>query len=148
MAQELEYRTSRNGIAELLTKAGKFSEICPFTLSQPIERLGRSLCPVSGCTGKLLCPVLAQEGKCEKLQCRSDGGNVQIRQSCSLEVVGERCFDWSYEHRDWNAHRGEYGGEEEWACREASAKLRAAHEKRLWLTSGVSREATVASLPG
>jgi hypothetical protein len=50
-----------------------------------------------------------------------------------LDVTGERCFDWSNEHRKKMVHRGEEGGAEDWARREALAKLRHAHEKRLWL---------------
>jgi hypothetical protein len=47
---------------------------------------------------------------------------------CTYDIHGD-----SSDHEKQRVHEGEPGGEYEWSCREASAKLIPAHEMGLWL---------------
>lgn len=124
-----KHSISPEGIAKSAKQAGSFSNVCPILLPQPLNQ-SRLLCQIPGCTGKWLNP---QSSNSESQKFRPDEGVWDIRRSCPLEVDGHKCFDWTHEHRELRAHRNEEGKEEEWECRVASAKLRAAHEKELWL---------------
>jgi hypothetical protein len=135
----IKYQTSQKGIADLVKQAGELSGVCPFTLNKSVVR-PRLLCSVQGCSGKSLCPVLAHEGECDQSQCPLASDFLHIRKTCLLDVIGEKCFDWSNEHRGRMVHRGEEGGAEDWVRREALAKLRHAHERGLWLVGELGKK--------